>query len=148
MIKNAPFYFGRDSEQKLSTCHGAIQVVARTLIQFLDVKIICGYRGEDAQNAAYYAGLSQLSYPHSNHNHVNEAKKPESLAIDMAPYYDKAPHIRWEEKRGFYYMAGVTMRIADELGTAMRWGGDWDGDADFVDQTFMDLCHFEMIGAI
>jgi peptidoglycan L-alanyl-D-glutamate endopeptidase CwlK len=27
----------------------------------------------------------------------------------------------------------------------IRWGGDWDGDQDFRDQTFDDLAHFELI---
>ena len=34
--------------------------------------------------------------------------------------------------------------VAYKMGVEIRWGGDWDGDFDLKDQTFMDLVHFEI----
>lgn len=45
----------------------------------------------------------------------------------------------------FYHFAGFVLATAARLGTPIRWGGDWDGDGDFMDQTFDDLVHFELL---
>ena len=42
-------------------------------------------------------------------------------------------------------LAHHIMATAKRLGyNNMRWGGDWDKDFDLDDQTFNDLCHFEL----
>ena len=75
-----------------------------------------------------------MQYPNGKHN-----QKP-SLAIDVSPY-----PINWRDTKRFYYFAGVVKAAAYSLGLNIRWGGDWDSDNDFNDQTFMDLVHFELI---
>ena len=40
--------------------------------------------------------------------------------------------------------AGYVQGVAEQLGIKIRWGGDWDSDFDFKDQTFNDLVHFEL----
>jgi peptidoglycan L-alanyl-D-glutamate endopeptidase CwlK len=65
-----------------------------------------------------------------------------AYAVDIAPY-----PIDWDNKKRYYYFAGVMMTIArEELpeGYYLRWGGNWDGDEDLDDQSFMDLVHFEL----
>ena len=48
-------------------------------------------------------------------------------------------------------MAGLFMGIADDLlykglvHHKIRWGGNWDGDGQFSDQTLFDFGHFELI---
>jgi len=37
------------------------------------------------------------------------------------------------------------MRIAEEMGVAIRYGGDWDGDKKTADQRFNDLPHWEIL---
>ena len=44
----------------------------------------------------------------------------------------------------FYHFAGWVLATASRLSIPIRWGGDWDGDRDFMDQTFDDLVHFEL----
>jgi len=45
----------------------------------------------------------------------------------------------------YYDVLDVAMqRAALEIGVDIRWGGDWDGDGDRTDQTFNDLCHWEL----
>ncbi len=49
------------------------------------------------------------------------------------------------------FLAGIVIGIADEMYKSgevshkVRWGGDWDRDGDFNDETFKDLWHFELI---
>jgi peptidoglycan L-alanyl-D-glutamate endopeptidase CwlK len=50
--------------------------------------------------------------------------------VDVAPY-----PIDWEDYEKFYWFGGY-----------IRWGGDWDGDGDFKDQTLVDLVHWEING--
>jgi peptidoglycan L-alanyl-D-glutamate endopeptidase CwlK len=71
----------------------------------------------------------------SKHN-----SKP-SLAVDIAPY-----PIDWADDERFYFLAGIIKAASHQVGVKVRWGGDWDSDDDFHDQTFMDLGHFEIRG--
>lgn len=81
---------------------------------------------------------------------VNEAK-PLSTAIDVAPY-----PISFEDKNKararFYYLAGIVQMATHQLlqegiiTHKVRWGGDWDSDGIFDDQSFDDLPHFELVG--
>jgi hypothetical protein len=79
-------------------------------------------------------GLSRLQYPNGKHNVTP------SLAADVAPY-----PIDWEDYERFYWFGGYVIGAADSLGLAIRWGGDWDSDMDFKDQTLVDLIHFEIM---
>lgn len=45
----------------------------------------------------------------------------------------------------WYYFGGYVCGVADELGIAVRWGGDWDGDREIRDQSFNDLPHVERV---
>jgi hypothetical protein len=50
----------------------------------------------------------------------------------------------------WYYFGGYTLGVASEMlkngemQQSVRWGGDWDGDRQLLDQTFDDLPHFEL----
>ena len=70
-------------------------------------------------------------------------------AFDIYPYpIDLSNDLKTRAR--FYYMAGIVMQCARELYAkgeiehVLRWGGDWDQDSDFTDQTFDDLPHFEL----
>lgn len=82
----------------------------------------------------FRVGKSKLQWPNSNHN-----SEP-SLAVDVAPY-----PIDWSKTNRFFYLAGAVGAIAQSKGYTIRWGGNWDGDNVFDDQTFNDYCHFELI---
>ena len=73
---------------------------------------------------------------------------------------DSAPHpIKWgkgdtkedaKERARFYHFSGLMFAACAELLSegkithTLRWGGDWDSDKDFNDQSFDDLPHFEL----
>jgi peptidoglycan L-alanyl-D-glutamate endopeptidase CwlK len=136
--------FGADSLAKLATCHDEIQLVCFEVIQHYDFKVLCGVRGEAEQTAAFNSGHSTKRWPESKHNATPPGL---SDAVDIAPWYFVAPHIRWNAERDFIYLAGHMMQAAFALGIRLRWGGDWDQDHDLYDTNKpFDLGHFERKG--
>jgi peptidoglycan L-alanyl-D-glutamate endopeptidase CwlK len=131
--------FSITSKRRLATCHPDLQKLFNKVIERRDCTIICGHRTEEEQNEAYRTGHSQLKFPQSKHN-LNP-----SNAVDVMPYFDCEPHIRWNDLESTYNFIGYVQGIADELGVKIRSGSDWDLDLDFNDQSFMDLPHFELV---
>jgi hypothetical protein len=138
------YFYSRSSLDKLYTCHLDLQTILLKLIEVVDVKIIWGWRGEELQNQFFEAGTSEKAWPNSLHNTLDKDNKPCSLAVDIAPYYPQAPHIRWNDHEGFIYVAGYFMGIAHMLDIKVRNGNDWDGDNNLHNQRFFDRGHFEL----
>jgi len=71
----------------------------------------------------------------------------EQIVLDLLPAVAiVCPYpIDWTDTDRFYYFAGHVMAVAAFLGVNLRYGGDWDGDKDLKDNTFNDLCHFELV---
>jgi peptidoglycan L-alanyl-D-glutamate endopeptidase CwlK len=118
------------------------------VVPLFDCSIICGFRSEQAQNAAFLKNRSKVKWPNSNHNKVP------SMALDAAPYDRTLSAVNWADTARFYYMAGIVKAVASQLlaegkiSHDLRWGGDWNGNishANSQDQDFMDLAHFELI---
>lgn len=128
------YTFSKASKDRLYTCDKRIIRICEELIKIYDFTILEGYRSKDLQNLYYEQGKSKLKYPKSNHN-----QQP-SRAIDIAPY-----PIDWEDRDRFYFMAGLFKGIAHSLNIKIRWGGDWNNNNIFTDQSFFDLPHFELI---
>jgi len=131
------FYYGPTSKRRLAECHIDIQVVFNRVILYRDCSVLVGHREQEAQQHAFDTGKSTLVWPESKHN------KMPSDGVDVAPWFDVAPHIRWNDRDSFYHFGGFVLGVAAELGIRLRWGGDWDGDQDLHDQKLMDLVHFE-----
>ncbi len=137
-----PFKYGKKSRQRLDTCHSDLIVVFEIVLEHFDHSILCGHRNRQAQNKAFRDGKSKAMWPNSEHNDIP------SNAADAAPY-----PIDWGERGNtkqrkaaiarFYYFAGYVLAVADRENIKLRWGGDWDMDRMFCDQTFNDLVHFE-----
>ena len=135
------FKLGKASTRKLNTVHADLQTVLIEAIATskIDFSIIWGHRGEKAQNAAVAAGNSPLLYPRSKHN------KLPSLAFDVAPYYSKNPHIRWQETSDFKKLGKHIMATAKKLDIHIRWGHDWDEDGKLGEKGEFDMPHFEIM---
>lgn len=115
-----------------------------------DCTIIQGARPVEEEEAAIASGHSKLTDPWSS-KHVVGVRRKLAAAVDVAPF-----PVIWPDaakmSRGayvhavgrFYHFAGYVKARAAALGIAIRWGGDWDSDRDFSDQTFDDLDHFEV----
>ena len=149
--------YGNTSTERLVTCNEKLQKVFNRVILYHDCSILCGFRGEEEQTEAYNSKTSKVQWPDGKHNSFP------SQAIDAVPYPIIWPETlkmlnRFKEGRGtiaqvmmaikdlnrFYCFAGYVLGMAQEMGTPLIWGGDWDGDMDFKDQTFDDLPHFEL----
>lgn len=130
--------FGKNSRKRLSECHSDLQRLFNGVVRHYNCAVLVGYRGQIDQDRAFHEGRSQLRYPQSKHN-----KEP-SQAADVVPWFEHPPHIRWNDKEGFYCFGGFVLGVAAEMGINIRWGGDWDQDGELHDQTFFDLSHFEL----
>ena len=157
--------FGRRSENNLAGATPNMKRVFRKVVETYDCSILCSTRGEVEQNKAFADGRSKVQYPKSKHN-----KRP-SPAVDSTPWpidwdterellkkYFKAMEdgkITELEKKDiddavesikrWYSFGGYVKGVGISMGIEIRWGGDWDGDFVFKDQTFNDLPHFEEV---
>ena len=127
-------HFSQQSLIKLRSTHSDLQRLFLEVVKTFDCTVLCGHRNQTDQNKAFKEGKSKLQYPMSKHNMYPSA------AVDVASY-----PLNWEDTARFYYFAGYVMRVADEMGFQIRWGGDWDKDKKMNDQSFNDLVHFELI---
>lgn len=131
--------FGKGSLMQLATCHPRLQLVLNEAVKYYDFTVVEGHRGEAAQNAAFNARpqLSKLPWPKGNHNAIP------SKAADIAPFPidwkdGEKPHLR------FAMMMGVVLTCAKQLGVKVRFGMDWNRNADPRDEDFIDLPHVEL----
>lgn len=145
--------FNKNSKNKKKTCHKDLQDLFDAVIERRDCTVLDGHRSVEKQQEKYESGASKVK--HSKHN-----CEP-SMAIDVAPYPipDNWGKVSWglienkehreeiqrqvKELHKFYHFAGCVQGTANRMNIDMRWGGDWDGDNNFNDQTFDDLVHFE-----
>ena len=134
--------FSQISRDRLRTCHRDLQVLFEFVIMNYDCTIVCGHRGEVAQNQAFAEGNSEKQWPNSKHNSFP------SNAVDAAPYETSGID---RGKTQSAYFAGRVMGVAVELKRQglishdIRCGIDWDRDNDVDDTKFWDACHFEIV---
>jgi peptidoglycan LD-endopeptidase CwlK len=132
--------FSQESFSKLSTCEHDLQVLFYEVIKTFDCTILVGHRNEADQEIVFKTGNSKKQWPNSKHN------KTPSRAVDVTPY-----PVDWKNDKKFYWFAGYVMGIAQKLKDegkmthSIRYGGDWNGNKDITDQTFLDLTHFELV---
>lgn len=127
--------FGTTSRERLDTCHDDLSRLFERVVQIVDCKILEGHRNQLRQQQMFDEGKSKVVWPYSKHN------QSPSMAVDVAPW----PIPTGWHPHGFIHLAGVVRGIAAEMGIKIRWGGDWDGDFNLMDQTFNDLVHFELM---
>ena len=128
--------FGKASLMHRATLHPKLQQVLDEAIKHVDFTIVEGFRGKDAQDAAFQAGLSKLPWPQGNHNAYP------SRAADIAPWpvdwkEGERPHLR------FAFLMGVVYACSKQLGIRLRFGMDWNQNF-IVDEGFVDLPHVEL----
>lgn len=123
--------FGKRSRTELETCHPQLQQLFNEVIKTFDCAVIEGHRSPERQEQLFMGGRSRTM----NSKHL----KSPSHAVDVVPY-----PVDWDNTRKFYFFGGLVCSIAQKLEIPIRWGGDWDGDNEFDDQTFHDLGHFEL----
>ena len=133
-------------EERLDGVHPHLAWFIRSLIHRLsaywpDWLIICGWRNEVDQHAAFVSGASKLDWPFGKHNHTSRSGEPLSLAVDLSPY----PYDQGRDVNRLYLIAGYAICLAEELGVKLRTGADWDGDLQTLDQRLKDPWHYELV---
>ena len=135
------FAFSKKSVEIMKDIDHELNMILFEAIKIYDFSVVCGHRGKNAQNRAFYMGHSKLKFPASKHNSLP------SMAVDLKPYR-KLDNIDY---RDFYFLAGILKAISfnllenGKIHKRIRWGGDWNNNNDFKDNNFNDLFHFEMI---
>lgn len=127
--------FGPESEKQLATCHPDLLRVFRRVVEFWDCQVLEGKRSEAQQKLNVAKGVSKTL----ESKHVYPLGGP-SLAVDVVPF-----PIKWKDDFRFAAFAGFVIGTAREMGVTLRWGGDWDSDRIFDDQSFHDWPHFELV---
>jgi len=129
--------YSKVSQTELSTCHPKLQEIFTVVDELgFECTIVEGHRGKEAQDFYFQSGKSKVQWPDGEHNATP------SNAVDAAPYINGKAS--WNKYHCIYF-AGAVLAIAAMLSIKIRWGGNWDIDAEVVtDQDFQDLVHFEI----
>jgi len=133
------YSYSNKSSERLNTCDSRLIDIFNEVIKYYDNTILEGHRDRDTQNHAYDMGHSKVEFPNSKHNRYPSA------AVDAAPWpipenWGEA----WKDRVKFYELAAIVKFVAASKGIKIRWGGDWDSDGDYWDNSFDDLVHFEI----
>ena len=128
--------FSRRSKAHLDTCDPRLIRLFSEVVKHYDCTILEGQRTEERQRELVATGKSKTLF--SKH-----LAQPLSMACDVMPFPIRWDRVGAERARHF---AGFVFGVASQLGIeGLRWGGDWDGDRDLRDQSFMDLPHYELL---
>ena len=134
------FKLSNTSKQRLETTSPLIQKIinesiATSLIDF-GIPQYGGKRTVEEQKALYDDGKSKCD------GKVKKSYHQTGNAVDVVAYVNG--HYTYDA-RYYYMLAHHIMATAKRMEiTNIRWGGDWDKDWDLDDQSFNDLCHFEL----
>jgi peptidoglycan L-alanyl-D-glutamate endopeptidase CwlK len=139
------YKFGNRSTIQLNTCHIDLQKICNEVIKYTDFSVIEGERTLEQQQIYFKDKKSKLDGINQKSKHQS---KP-SMAVDIAPHPIDFKN-EYKAKVRFFYLAGCMFMASEylynnkEITHKLRWGGDWDSDKDFQDQSFDDLPHFEL----
>lgn len=118
--------FGKSSLERLRTCHDDLQLLCHSILQEMDITVLCGHRNKEDQDKAVAEGHSKTPYPTSKHNSVP------SMAVDIAPY-----PVDWNDLKAFNKMLDIAERCAEKMGIEIRLGKNFT--------TLIDMPHVELI---
>lgn len=119
---------GKVSLQRLGTCHRDLQKLVLKVAEGVDegdlvyadvrdLTVLCGYRGEEEQEAAVASGASKVHFPNSKHNRMP------SDAVDIAPF-----PVEWKDPayvRKLEALHAYTAGVAHALGIDL-YDISWD----------------------
>jgi len=126
--------FGKVSMQRLEGIHPLLVDFAFRVVTIMDCTVVSGVRTLATQRQYVASGASKTMDSY----HLIQSDGY-GHAVDLAPY-----PIDWDDLNRFYALYGVGLAVAHEMGIPVTWGGDWDSDGKFDDQTFFDLPHWQI----
>lgn len=139
--------FSRKSKKEIKSCHDDLGVILNTAIKvsYIDFGVSQGHRTLEQQREFYKRGLSKID----GLNSLSKHNYSPSMAVDIYGYVNGKISYDYND---MCYLAGVITSCAKILKNSgvikhnIRWGGNWDMDGVIIkDQSFQDLCHFELV---
>lgn len=137
------FVLGNASLAKLAGVHPDLAKVVKRAIQIsaVDFKVIEGVRSEARQRQLYAQGRTApgkiVTWTLKSKHRVQADGFGHAVDLLPAPY-------DWKATAPFDAVARAMMQAAGELGVALRWGADWDGDGKAREKGETDSPHFEL----
>ena len=150
--------YSNTSSLKLESCHKDLQTIFNYVIRWEDNIIVSGGRTAHEQFNLYKKGrklagdvwiiedrskiVTYKDGVFNKSNHQPPDGSALSTAVDVMPYHDIAPHIRWKDLEGIQHFAGFVLGVArmlKEYGAiehTLVWGGGWE--------SFFDAPHYEL----
>ena len=125
LLDKMSYSFGKASKRRLASCDNDLQLLFNEVIKERDCSVLCGFRCEIEQDAAYQSGKSKVTWPNSKHN-----TRP-SKAVDVVPY-----PVDWEDIERFNEFADFVKGKAEAMDIRIKWGGDF--------KSFYDAPHWEL----
>lgn len=140
--------WGSRSKERIETCSPVLKpflywLEGRTP---LELTVVWGFRGKEAQNEAYDKGHSGRRWPDSKHNYMSDGR-PCSLAVDLAPWLPDHPDgpIPWKDRPVFLMMAGMVLVLAQDNGLDLINGSDWNQNWNVIEHGLIDPAHFQLV---
>lgn len=132
------FRLSNRSRDRLIGVHvDLVCVVARAIeLTTQDFMVLEGVRTAARQRELYAQGRTE---PGRIVTWTLQSKHIDGLAVDLVPY-----PIDWNTPSKFDAIANAMFAAAKELGVAIRWGADWDGDGLRRERGESDSPHFEL----
>lgn len=139
-----PFSLSADSRSHLKGVDPRlVRVVERAIaISEVDFRVICGVRTAAEQRELYAQGRTKPGKIVTwtlNSRHIPDPKTGLGRAVDLLP----APY-DWKQLLPFDKVAKAMMQASAELGVPIRWGANWDSDAQVREKGETDNPHFEL----
>lgn len=111
----------KTSAYRLATCHADLRAVVEAVAAKMRVMVLCGYRNETDQAAAFANGFSNAKPGESPHN-----MRP-AQAVDLAPLKFRPvtgdAYVDWDDVDLFDALARLVLTEAAKLGVDLVWGG-------------------------
>jgi peptidoglycan L-alanyl-D-glutamate endopeptidase CwlK len=147
------YALGQGSRKKLEGVHPDLCMVVERAIELskIDFKVTDGVRTLAQQKALYAQGRTKPGKVVTwtlNSRHLVNATTGFGHAVDLLPApYDwvlKDDPTTPEVDDNFKKVADAMFHAANELGVAIRWGANWDGDTKIREKGESDNPHFEL----
>jgi peptidoglycan L-alanyl-D-glutamate endopeptidase CwlK len=152
---------GRYSENSLKiieTIHPDLQVLFQEVVKVFDNTPTSGHRTPEHQFELFKEGRTLIdgAWIVTNADNVlttvdgitklSKHNLTPSEALDVIPYpINGKDYLRVYHFAGWVLGIAIRLKIEGKITHSIRWGGDWDSDTEVQDNTFNDLCHFEII---
>jgi peptidoglycan L-alanyl-D-glutamate endopeptidase CwlK len=133
------YQLSADSIGKLKGVHPDLVKVVMLAIQKTDIdfKVGEGVRTLARQKKLVAEGKSKTL----NSRHI-PGKDGYAKAVDLWTMPNGT--VTWVQA-DYVKLSKHVLAAAKELGVAIRWGGDWDGDGNWREEAFFDGPHFELL---